>query len=208
VQELEPLSGFAKADPDTQEAFIPAGQGHTFRFRNQPLSAICVWKYDSQHLNVAIEGAVFQVCYLSGEEQEVVQVYFGNNAKGPLLVKKVSASDGKPLSDMEFSLAEAGRYYLRELENEGYVVDTQLKTVYVKAGETTEVTWENTPITEQIQVFKTSADYNSMNGWPAGTPIPGTVFEIYNYRTGNLVDTIRTDKNGVAVSKPLPRTGY
>ena len=67
----------------------------------------------------------------------------------------------------------------------------------------TEVEWENTPITGQIQVTKTSADYNSMNGWPAGTPIPGTVFEVYHYRTGNLVDTIRTDKNGVAVSKPL-----
>ena len=66
VKELEPLKGFAKADPDTQEAFIPAGQGHTFRFRNQPLSAICVWKYDSQHPNVAIEGAVFQIRYLSG----------------------------------------------------------------------------------------------------------------------------------------------
>ena len=66
VQELEPLKGFAKADPDTQEAFIPAGQGHTFVFRNQPLSAICVWKYDSQHPNVAIEGAVFQIRYLSG----------------------------------------------------------------------------------------------------------------------------------------------
>ena len=45
VKELGPLKGFAKADPDTQEAFIPAGQGHTFVFRNQPLSAICVWKY-------------------------------------------------------------------------------------------------------------------------------------------------------------------
>ena len=55
---------------------------------------------------------------------------------------------------------------------------------------------------------KTSADYNSMNGWPAGTPIPGTVFEIYHARTGRLVDTIRTDKNGVAVSKPLPLARY
>lgn len=40
IQEPEPLTGFAKADPDTQEASIPAGQGHTFRFCNQPLSAI------------------------------------------------------------------------------------------------------------------------------------------------------------------------
>ena len=47
-----------------------------------------------------------------------------------------------------------------------------------------------------------------MNGWPAGTPIPNTVFEIYNYRTGKLVDTIKTDKNGVAVSKPLPLGRY
>ena len=35
---------------------------------------------------------------------------------------------------------------------------------------------------------------------------PNTVFEIYNYRTGKLVDTIKTDKNGVAVSKPVSYT--
>ena len=93
-------------------------------------------------------------------------------------------------------------------ENEGYIPDTQLKTVVVKSGGTTLVEWENTPITGQIQITKTSADYNSMNGWPAGTPIPGTEFEIYHYRTGNLVDTVRTDKNGVAVSKPLPLGRY
>ena len=105
-------------------------------------------------------------------------------------------------------LTSSGRFYLRELENEGYVVDGQLKTVYVRAGKVTEVEWENIPITGQIQITKTSEDYNSMNGWPAGTPIPNTEFEIYNARTGRLVDTIRTDKNGVAVSKPLPLARY
>ena len=78
----------------------------------------------------------------------------------------------------------------------------------MKSGETTEITWKNTPVTGQIQITKTSADYNSINGWPAGTPIPNTEFEIYNARTGKLVDTIRTDKNGVAVSKPLPLARY
>ena len=94
------------------------------------------------------------------------------------------------------------------MENEGYIPDTQKKTVYVKSGETTEIEWKNTPITGQIQIIKTSADYNSMNGWPAGTPIPNTVFEIYNARTNRLVDTIKTDKNGLAVSKPLPLARY
>ncbi len=80
--------------------------------------------------------------------------------------------------------------------------------MYVKSGETTEIEWQNTPITGQIQVTKVSADYNSMNGWPAGTPIPNTVFEIYNARTNRLVDTIKTDKNGLAVSKLLPLARY
>lgn len=148
-----------------------------------------------------------------------------------ILLHKISTADGKGIPGVSFILydsghnpidqqttddrgyarfenLEPGRYYLRELENEGYVPDTQKKTIYVKSSETTEVEWENTPITGQIQVTKTSANYNSMNGWPAGTPISGTVFEIYHYRTGRLVDTIRTDKNGVAVSKPLPLARY
>ena len=149
-----------------------------------------------------------------------------------ILLHKISTADGKGIPGVSFilydsghnpidqqttddrgyawfeNLTESGRCYLRKLENEGYIPDTQERTVYVKAGETTEVTWKNTPITGQIQVTKTSADYNSMNGWPAGTPIPGTVFEVYHARTGNLVDTIRTDKNGVAMSKPLPLGRY
>ena len=78
----------------------------------------------------------------------------------------------------------------------------------MKDGETTLVEWQNTPITGQIQVLKTSEDYNSMNGWPAGTPIPDTELEIYNARTNRLVDTIKADKNGLAVSKPLPLGRY
>ena len=109
---------------------------------------------------------------------------------------------------VRFENLTAGRYYLRELENEGYIPDTQKKTVYVKSGETTEIEWKNTPITGQIQIVKTSEDYNSMNGWPAGTPIPNTVFEVYNARTNRLVDTIKTDKNGLAVSKLLPLARY
>ena len=104
-------------------------------------------------------------------------------------------------------LTESGRYYLRELENEGYVPDTELKTVYVKSGRTTEITWENIPITGQIQIVKKSADYNPTTGLPAGTLLEGAIFEIYD-RAGNLVDTIRSDSRGLAVSKQLPLSRY
>ena len=103
---------------------------------------------------------------------------------------------------------ESGRYYLRELENEGYILDTQRKTVYVKSGETTLVEWENTPITGQIQIIKKSADDNPINGLPAGTLLEGAVFEIYD-KAGNVVDTIVSDYNGRAVSsRPLPLSRY
>ena len=104
-------------------------------------------------------------------------------------------------------LPGAGKYYLRELENEGYIPDNQMKTVYVEAGATTLIEWKNTPITAQIQIVKKSADYNPTNGLPAGTLLEGAVFEIYD-KAGNLVDTIRSDYRGLASSRPLPLGRY
>ena len=164
------------------------GKGTTLTVKNKALSGILIHKIDSA-TKEGIYGATF---LLYNSNMTPIGQYTSDNT-GYVYIENLTVS---------------GRYYLRELENEGYIVDTQLKTVYVTAGTTTEITWENTAVTGQIQITKTSADYNSMNGWPAGTPIPGTVFEIYHYRTGNLVDTVKTDKNGVAVSKPLPLGRY
>ena len=169
--------------------------------------------------------------YFSVEDGRTTTKTVTNKAISGILIHKISSTTGDGIYGVSFILYDSsntpiaqetsddrgyvrfegltpGRYYLRELENEGYVPDTQRKTVYVRSGETTEVEWENTPITGQIQIAKTSADYNSMNGWPSGTPIPNTVFEIYNYKTNRLVDTIKTNKNGLAVSKALPLGRY
>ena len=148
-----------------------------------------------------------------------------------ILLHKISTADGKGIPGVSFILYDSGhnpidqqttddrgyawfedltvsgRYYLRELENEGYIPDTQERTIYVKAGETTKVTWKNTPITGQIQIVKKSADYNPTTGLPAGTLLEGAVFEITD-KAGNVVDTIRSDSRGLAVSKPLPLSRY
>ena len=169
--------------------------------------------------------------YFTVEDGKTTTKTVPNKAISGILIHKVDSATGEGIYGVSFILYDsgnnpiaqetsddrgyvrfenltAGRFYLRELENEGYIPDTQKKTVYVKSGETTEIEWKNTPITGQIQIVKTSADYNSMNGWPAGTPIPNTVFEVYNARTNRLVDTIKTDKNGLAVSKTLPLARY
>ena len=184
--EIESAEGF-RLD-DTPHYFeVENGETTTLRVENTPVSAILIHKTDS----TTGEG-IYGVNFLLYDSANTPIGQYTSDNEGYVLIEGL----------------EAGRYYLRELENEGYVPDTEKKTVYVESGETTEVEWENTPITGQIQVTKTSADYNSVNGWPAGTPIPGTEFEIYNARTGNLVDTVETDKNGVASSRPLPLGRY
>ena len=169
--------------------------------------------------------------YFTVKDGETTRKTVTNKAFSGILLHKISTADGKGIPGVSFilydsghnpidqqttddrgyawfeDLTESGRYYLRELENEGYIPDTQLRTVYVKAGETTLVEWKNVPVTGQIQIIKRSADYNPTNGLPAGTLLEGVVFEIYD-KAGNLVDTIRSDSRGLAVSKPLPLSRY
>ena len=125
-----------------------------------PLSALIVYKYDSV-TGEAVEGAVFQVkylsgtsgtggtvigtyktsvngsftvtgleagtyiveelasdsghvidtapqtAYISGNDQDVVELYFGNSPKGSLLIKKIDAFTREPLSDVQFFVTES-----------------------------------------------------------------------------------------------------
>ena len=168
--------------------------------------------------------------YFTVEDGKTTTKTVTNKAISGILLHKVNAITGEGIYGVSFILYDsgnnpiaqetsddrgyvrfenltAGRYYLRELENEGYIPDTQKKTVYVKSGETTEVEWKNTPVTGQIQITKRSADYNPTNGLPAGTLLEGAVFEITD-KAGNVVDTIRTNNRGLAVSKTLPLSRY
>ena len=169
--------------------------------------------------------------YFTVEENRTTPLTVTNAPISGILIHKISTADGEGIPGGSFilydsgynpidqqttddrgyawfeGLTESGRYYLRELENEGYIPDSQLRSVYTKAGGTTLVEWENTPITGQIQIIKRSADYNPTNGLSAGTPLEGAVFEIYD-KAGNVVDTIRSDSRGLAVSKPLPLSRY
>ena len=169
--------------------------------------------------------------YFTVKDGEITRKTVTNKAFSGILLHKIDADTRKGIYGVTFLLYDSnmnpvdqfttdqngyayidtlelsGKVYLRELENEGYIVDEQLKTVYIKPGETTEITWENRAITGQIQIVKKSADYSPTNGLPAGTLLEGAVFEIYD-KAGNLVDTIRSDGRGLAVSKPLPLSRY
>ena len=184
--EIEAAEGYKLDDTPTYFE-VKNGRMTTLTIKNKALSGILIHKVDS----TTGEG-IYGVSFLlyDGDHRPIGE--YKSDQRGYVYID---------------DLTEGGRYYLRELENEGYVSDTELKTVYVRSGEVTEVTWKNTPILGQIQIVKKSADYNPTNGLSAGTLLEGAVFEIYD-KAGNTVDTIRTDKNGRAVSKTLPLSRY
>ena len=176
-----------KLDATPHYFTVRDGKSATLTIKNKAFSGILIRKTDS----VTGKG-IYGVTFLLYDSTNKPIGQYTSDDRGYVYIE---------------GLTEGGRFYLRELENKGYVPDNQMKTVYVKAGETTLVEWKNTPITGQIQITKKSADYNSTNGLPAGTLLEGAVFEIRD-KAGNLVDTIRSDSRGVATSKPLPLSRY
>ena len=187
VTELKAAPGYL-LDTASHRIEVKDGQTATLEITNHKSSRILLHKVDKD-TGKGIYGAAFLL-------------YDSNHNP---IGEYVTDQDGYIYADD--GLAD-GRYYLREIKAaDGYVLDPELKTIYLRYGSTTEIEWANTPIRGQIQIVKKSADYNPTNGLPAGSLLEGAVFEIYD-KAGNVVDTIRTDRNGRASSKLLPLSRY
>lgn len=286
VKETRARDGYL-LDDAPQTATVKAGQTVTLEFRNQPQGSLIINKLSSADKKTPLEGVLFQITYSDGSfvdngalsskglyrtdkngqiilsgitgtvivtEVETIkgyriddasrsqtievrandtqQLWFYNAPISRILLHKVDKATGKSISGAVFLLYDSnhnpigeyvtdqdgyiyadegladGRYYLREIKAApGYVLDPELKTIYIRYGSTTEIEWSNTAECGQIQIIKKSADDNATNGLPAGTLLEGAVFEIYD-KAGNVVDTIKSDRNGRAVSKTLPLSRY
>ena len=286
VKETRARDGYL-LDDAPQAATVKAGQTVTLEFRNQPQGSLIINKLSSADKKTPLEGVLFQITYSDGSfvdngalsskglyrtdkngqiilsgitgtvivtEVETIkgyriddasrsqtievrandtqQLWFYNAPTSRILLHKVDKATGRGIYGAVFLLYDSnhnpigeyvtdqdgyiyadegltdGRYYLREIKAApGYVLDPELKTIYVRYGSTTEIEWSNTAECGQIQVIKKSANDNPINGLPAGTLLEGAVFEIYD-KAGNVVDTIKSDRNGRAISKTLPLSRY
>ena len=115
-----------------------------------------------------------QTVYLSGKDQDVITVTFGNEAKGSVLIKKIDAVTREPLSDVEFLVTEsdgsvvgnsngkfvtdsAGTILIEGIDpdttlvvkevraREGYVLDDTPQSIKTKSGETVTLEFRNYP---------------------------------------------------------------
>lgn len=185
--EIETQKGF-KLDNTPHYFTVKDGETTTLTIANTPFSGIEIHKVDAV-TGKGIYGAKF-LLYDAG--------------KRPVGEYETDQNGYIYIDD----LTEDGKYFIRELECEGYVDDTQIKTVIVKAGEVIQIEWKNQPITGQIQIRKYAAADNEVTGTVAGSPLQGAVYEITHARSGKVVGHIVTDAHGVAASDPLPLGRY
>ena len=188
VTELEAASGYL-LDTTQHRIEVKDGQTATLEITNRKACSILIHKVDA-NTGDGIYGVTF-VIYDSG--------------RNPIM-EVTADQDGYAYVDKELA---AGKYYIRELEAaDGYILDKQYKTVYVEAGKTSTIEWENTAVTGQIQITKYAAESNAITGQAGGVTLKGATFEIVRERSSKVVDYITTDARGVAASKPLPLGRY
>ena len=188
VTELEAASGYL-LDTTPHRIEVKDGQTATLEIANRKACSILIHKIDA-NTGDGIYGVTF-VIYDSG--------------RNPIM-EVTTDQDGYAYVRDELT---PGKYYIRELEAaDGYIRDEQYKTVYVEAGKTSTIEWENTAVTGQIQITKYAAESNAITGQAGGVTLKGATFEIVRERSSKVVDYITTDARGVAASKPLPLGRY
>ena len=160
-----------------------------------------------------------QTAYISGKEQDVVQLYFGNSPKGSLLIKKIDASTHEPLSDCEFFITDshgtmigdangkfvtdsAGTILISNIApgttlvaretraRENYILDDVPQTATIKAGQTVTLEFRNQP--------KGSVTLYKFSSLDRRTPLEGVGFKI-TFSDGKVVDNIggKLSSNGI-----------
>ena len=160
-----------------------------------------------------------QTAYISGKEQDVVQLYFGNSPKGAILIKKIDASTHEPLSDCEFFITDshgtmlgdangkfvtdsAGTILISNIDpgttivaretraKPNYILDDVPQTATIKAGQTVTLEFRNQP-KGSVTLYK----YSSVD---RRTPLEGVGFKI-TFANRQVVDNIggKLSSNGI-----------
>ncbi len=176
-----------------------------------------------------------QTVYISGKDQDVVKLYFGNSPKGSLLIKKIDAKTHKPLSDVQFFVTKSdgtvvgnGNGYFttdsqgtilidgidpgttlvakETIAKDGYLLDNTPQTAQIKAGQTVTLEFRNQP--------KGGLIINKLDS-VTHKPLEGVEFEI-KYADGSYVDAAGgtlsskgkywTDKNGQIILSEITGT--
>ena len=192
VTELSCPEGY-RLDSTPQNVIVKSGELATVEFQNEKLASIRIKKIDA-----VTKKGIYGVRFLVKDEANNLIGEYSTDQDGYIELRDI-LTDGK--SEIKLKVEEIA-------VAQGYVLDSTVRTLRIRRGETTELVVENTPVLGQIQVVKKSSQDNPVTNQLKGSLLQGAVFEIENAETGRIVDTITSDSRGIAASNPLPLGRY
>ena len=141
---------------------------------------IRVIKVDQDNNEIKLKGVKFNVL---DENNNVLETIITND-EGEAVTSRYAVRDFEKLT-------------LQEVETlENYKLTEEPQTIELEANEIVDVVFQNEKKKGQVKVIKIDEDNNEIR-------LEGIKFNVYD-ESGNIVDTLTTDKNGEAVSKRLP----
>lgn len=174
---------------ETYNAEIEWNELAEITIKNEKLKGqIEILKVDAEDKEYKMEGVKFQVI---NSKDEVVETII-TNSEGYAKTSRI------PI----------GEYTIKEIETDDmHILNGETIKVDVKTNETIKLVITNERIKGKIKIVKTSESDNHITGDKAGTPIPNVKFEVYDSNK-QLVDTIITDENGIAITRKLDKGNY
>ena len=164
---------------DTINVNLKYGESKTIDFTNKKKTGkIKVIKVDKDNNEVKLEGVVFEIL---DKNNNVIQT-LTTNSNGEATSKDLRIEE-------QFKVKE------KTTKNE-YVLSDKVETVVLKENEIKNLTFENEKKKGQLKIVKVDKDFNEIK-------LEGVVFEILD-NNNKVVETLKTDSNGEAISKKLP----
>lgn len=113
------------------------------------------------------------------------------------VLEKITTNENGEAKTKEYAIRDYEELKIHEIETDKYyVLNDEVQTVKLEANQIKNITFENEKKKGQIRVIKVDKDNNEVL-------LEGVTFDILD-ENGQVVDTIKTDSNGVAITKKLP----
>ena len=136
-----------------------------------------VIKVDKDNNEIKLEGVIFELLDESGKTIETLKT----DKNGEAISKELRINQ---------------KYSLKEIETQDiYELNEEIKVVELQEDQITNITFENKLKKAKIQVIKVDKENHEIK-------LKDVEFEVYNSK-GELVDTIKTDEKGIAITKEL-----
>ena len=113
------------------------------------------------------------------------------------LLEKIKTSENGEATTKQYAIRDYEELKIHEIEtDQWYVLNDETKTVKLEANKIKDITFTNEKKKGQIRVVKIDKDNKEIL-------LDGVTFDVLNEK-GQVVDTIKTDSKGEAITKKLP----